>query len=114
MLPTLVPFWSPPQLRLSQYSPIVHDGSDFEVIPPVLLRPHLPTVGLIGESTEQLGTVDVVVAEDGRVEQVRLVRTNAERRFYDSMILAAVKSWRFRPASRSGQPVRYRVQITLS
>ncbi len=113
MLPTLLPSWSPPELRLPQVSTLIHDRGNFDVIPPVLLRPHLPAVG-VGVPGAQLGAVEVVVAEDGRVEQVRLVRTSAERRYYDAMILAAVKAWVFRPARRSGQPIRYRLQIPLT
>lgn len=106
--------WSPPELRPMQYSSVIHDHSDAGVIPPVLLRPHLPSVGTVGGPGWEFGAVEVIVSEDGRVEQVRLVSTSAERRYYDAMILAAIKAWVFRPASRSGQPVRYRLSIQLT
>ncbi len=104
----------PPAPNLVQDSTRIHDRSDPDVIPPALLRPHLPTLGLVGLAEAQLGAVEVVVAGDGRVDLVRLVMTTAERRYYDVMILAAVKAWVFRPATRNGQPVRYRVQIPLT
>jgi len=114
LLPTRVPAWKPPDFTLPEDFAFVFAPGDPDVVPPVLVRPHLPTVGSVGLPSDQLGTVEVVVGSDGRVEQVRLVRTTAERRYYDAMILAAVKAWVFRPASRSGDAVRYRLLIPLT
>ncbi len=106
--------WSAPRLELPADVTRTFNRGDADVEPPVLVRPHLPTRESVGLPRDQAGTVEVVVTPDGRVETVRLLRTTAERRYYDTMILAAVKAWIFRPASRSGQPVRYRLQITLT
>jgi TonB family protein len=112
--PTRALPWTPPDLMLPLDLESVFTGHDSDVVPPVLMRPHLPRVESMGLPSDQLGTVEVVVGEDGRVDQVRLVRTTAERRYYDAMILAAVKAWVFRPAIRSGRPVRYRLGIPLT
>jgi TonB family protein len=114
LLPTRVPAWKPPEFTLPEDFAFVFAPGDPDVVPPVLVRPHLPTVGSVGLPSDRLGTVEVVVGSDGRVEHVRLVRTSAERRYYDAMILAAIKAWVFRPASRSGDAVRYRLLIPLT
>jgi len=56
--------------------------------------------------------MEVIVGEDGSVERVRLV--SAARRMTDMMLLSGAKSWRFAPALRDGQPVRYRITINWS
>jgi hypothetical protein len=103
-----------PLTGLPRYSTIIYDQRNADVIPATLLRPHLPTISSPGVPKGRLGKLEVLVGEDGRVERVHLVATTVERRYYDAMILAAVKAWIFRPASRGGQPVRYRVQIPLT
>jgi TonB family protein len=92
----------------------VYDRRDDDVTPAMLLRPHLPTVTPTDAARKGLSVLEAVISADGQVEQVRLVRTTPERRYYDSMLLAAVKAWVFQPASRQGQPVRYRVRIPLT
>lgn len=91
----------------------IYDYGDTDVRPAALLRPRVPTVP-VGIPAGQYGLMEVLIAEDGRVEQVRLVATTIERRYYDAMMLAAVKAWVFRPAQRDGQPVRYRLRVPLS
>ena len=87
---------------------------DADVQPPRLVRPHLPSAESVGLPRGQFGAVEVVVGVNGQVEQVRLVSTSAERRYYDIMILPAIKAWIFRPAIRSGYPVKYRLTIPLT
>ena len=48
----------------------------------------------------------VVVNEEGKVLSATLVKSVHER--YDEPLLEAAKSWTFKPALRSGVPVRYR------
>jgi outer membrane biosynthesis protein TonB len=50
--------------------------------------------------------MEIVVSATGEVERVRLV--NGPTRMPDMMLLSAAKSWRFRPALKDGEPVRYR------
>jgi outer membrane biosynthesis protein TonB len=58
---------------------------------------------------------EVVVTDDGNVESVRA--SNAPQSIGETLqmtgILSAAKSWRFRPAEKDGQSVRYRLQIWL-
>ena len=51
--------------------------------------------------------------ERGGVESVIL--TEPLERTYDSLVLAATKTWTYQPALRNGTPVKYRkrIQVTL-
>jgi hypothetical protein len=92
---------------------LVYDRADGDVVPAMLLRPRLPSASQPNALAVARSVLDVVIAPSGQVEQVRLVRTTPERRYYDMMLLPAVKAWVFQPASLHGQPVRYRVFIPL-
>ena len=65
-------------------------------------------------STVYRGMLEVVIDERGGVESVLLRRTVAP--FYDQSLIAAAKHWRFRPAQKNGQAVKYRkvYEITLT
>jgi TonB family protein len=52
------------------------------------------------------GLVEVVINEDGRVESAVIRKSVSEA--YDALLLAATTNWRFQPATRNGEPVRYR------
>jgi TonB family protein len=82
------------------------------VEPAVLIRPHLPSRPPAHTSSEEIGILDIVVSATGAVEQVRLISTS--NRYQDRMIVAAAKAWRFEPAMKDGQPVRYRTQIRIT
>jgi TonB family protein len=100
-----------PALRESH---AVYDAGASEVIAATLVRPQLPAVDIPGLAGNRLGSVMIVVDPQGRVEQVRLLKTTPERRYYDAMILAAIKAWTFKPATRAGQAVRYRLVLPLT
>ena len=51
-------------------------------------------------------------APEGGVERVRL--TSKPRRLVDVMELSAAKAWKFDPALKDGQPVRYRFELVTS
>jgi hypothetical protein len=89
-------------------------GADADgVEPPVLVRPHLPSQPSATTDGEQLGVLELVVSQMGVVEHVRLI--SPENRYHDRMIVAAAKTWRFRPAVKDGAPVRSltRIRVTL-
>lgn len=88
---------------------VVYTNADVNVEPPQMVYPHLPRVPLPGP---EVNSMEVIVGEDGSVERVRLV--SAARRMTDMMLLSGAKSWRFAPALRDGQPVRYRITINWS
>jgi protein TonB len=49
-------------------------------------------------------TVQAVIGLDGGVESVEILRTS--NALFDDAALAAVKQWRYRPATMNGVPVR--------
>ncbi len=91
-------------------APVVYGSGDFDVTPPALLAPQLPTLPE-GISDEQVSTIDLVIDAEGNVESARL---NLPLKRWDHvMLLSAVKTWRFRPATRAGSPVSYRTSIRI-
>jgi hypothetical protein len=87
----------------------VYTVSDPEVKPPLMLYPTLPPVLSINGDTNSM---EVVVSRDGNVERVRLI--SVAKRMTDMMLLSGAKTWRFQPASLSGEPVRYRMVVSWS
>jgi hypothetical protein len=79
-----------------------------EVQPPRLSRQQLPRQPEPGSDT---GYFDVTVSASGDVEQLKLI--SPMQRFQERMLMAAAKAWTFKPATRYGQPVRYRMRIAI-
>jgi hypothetical protein len=52
--------------------------------------------------------MEVIVAPDGTAEKVRMLGVV---RLSDATILSQVKAWKFAPAMRAGEPVRYRMLL---
>jgi len=89
----------------------VYSIADSSVDPPVLSFPQLiPQVVGPGASSSVLNRMVVVVSAEGTVERVQLVEGPA--RMPDMMMLSGVKTWRFTPAFKDGEPVRYRTVIS--
>jgi periplasmic protein TonB len=84
--------------------------ADAGVEPPVLIYPQLPSDPQPAPPASA-PHFELLVNERGEVDQVRL-RTS-DVRFQDRMMVSAAKAWRFRPAMRDGQPVRYRVRVPI-
>jgi hypothetical protein len=82
------------------------------VAPPMLVSPRVPTIPASGAAASAAPEVDVVVAASGEVESVKLVA--GQTTALSGMQISAVKAWRFAPATRNGQPVRYRLRVRLS
>ena len=58
------------------------------------------------------GQLDILVLEDGTVGEVRL-RPDSNR-LQDRMLISAAKAWRFRPATRAGRPVKFRLLVPIT
>jgi hypothetical protein len=91
-----------------QESAGTYDGRDADVTPPVPLSREAagPPAGAPS------ATYDVVVDASGSVQQIRLVTGDGGMR--ESMMRAHIKSWKFSPATRNGQPVRYRMRVRVA
>jgi hypothetical protein len=90
----------------------IYSSADRDVEPPVPIQPKIPTALPADEREENLTVVDLIISDDGQVESLRLVRP--ARGVRETMILSAVKAWRFQPALRNAQPVRYSKRVWLS
>jgi TonB family protein len=107
--PAAAPVAAPP----SRPSPLrVYTADDGNVMPPSTLTQVLPVYpGQV--LIPRTGKIEVVIGENGVVESAAV--TGSLSAAYDRMALAATKSWRYKPATIDGMPVKYRkvVQITL-
>ena len=101
--------------ELAAANRVVYAALDANVTPPVELERKLPTWNPPSEQSWRWfrGIVEVIVDERGAVESARLAESLAD--FYDAGLLEAARGWRFKPALRAGQPVKYRklVEITM-
>jgi hypothetical protein len=85
--------------------------ADLEVEPAALVRPQMPSPHApFGDKRDSV--FDLVIDQNGRVEQVRLV--SPANRFNDRMLIAAAKAWQFLPATKKGLPVRYKLQLRIA
>jgi hypothetical protein len=91
----------------------VFTKQDADVAPPVMHYPQLtPPLRGSPSRTPAVNRVEVVVASDGTVERVRFVE--GPIRMLDVMLVSSVKNWRFAPARKDGEPVRYQTVISWS
>ncbi len=90
----------------------VYRAGNPQVTPAVLIRPHLPHSPPPDVPEEHIGTLEFVVAESGAVEHVHLV--SPANRYQERMLVAAAKTWQFRPATRDGRPVRFRIKLRVT
>jgi hypothetical protein len=85
----------------------LYSAADTDVVPPI------PPIGSplrpwrVGNSGRGL-VMEVTVAHDGSVEKVQML---SAARLSDAQLLSHIKSWRFAPAVRDGEPVRYRLLL---
>jgi protein TonB len=61
---------------------------------------------------EGVVVVEAIISKDGRVEQVRVIK-DLPMGLGDEAI-AAVKKWRFKPATLNGQPVEVIFNLTVN
>lgn len=91
----------------------VYSQTDPDVTPPAPIDRQLLDSPPSG--SQQFVALDIVVDETGRVETATLVGRPASMR--EAMLatghLSAAKTWRFRPASRDGEAVKYRRRVWL-
>ena len=92
----------------------VFDGRDVGVTPPLVRHVRLrhASLPLSHVGSGQSGLVEVVFSASGAVESAKFI-TNPLN-IHESMLLSAVKTWRFRPARRNGHAIRYRLQVPIS
>ncbi len=107
------PVPAPPPPVAPAPAEVVYDAQSPGVVPPAVLVQSVPSppaeVRLTGRSS---GVYEVIIDEQGRVESV-VVRTSIQAA-YDRDLIAATAQWRYQPALKDGQPVKFRKMIEVS
>jgi TonB family protein len=104
--PVQTPVMPPPPA-----APRIYTAVDGNVNPPVVLQQDLPPYP--GQLIiPRQGMIDVVIDETGIVQAATI--TQSVTRQYDALALAAAKTWRYRPATLNGVPVRYRKAVQIN
>ena len=89
----------------------VYTGEDRNVIPPGVIIQTLPLFpGTV--IAPRTGALEVLIDESGQVESA--VMTASVTSGYDRLVLAATRTWRFKPATVNGVPVKYRKLVQIN
>ena len=85
--------------------------TDADVVPPStisqMLPPFPPQIGAAAP-----GLLEIVIDESGSVVSATMkVSVNP---YYDGKALEAARSWKYRPATLKGEPVRYRKSVQVA
>jgi protein TonB len=91
----------------------IYDTDAPGLVPPVSVWPKLPSEPPPGVRLEDLPLLELVISKTGEVESVKLLSTRSGS-VRTSMMLSAVKAWRFEPATKEGRPVRYRHRLRVT
>jgi hypothetical protein len=93
----------------------LYDHSAVDVVPPVTVRQEIPQIPreLMRTmlSTVKTATLELVIDENGNVE--RAAMRDELNPIYDRLVIAAAKTWKYRPATKGGTPVRYQKLISI-
>jgi TonB family protein len=104
----------PPARPAEPPAPQIYTGSEPGVVPPVTIRQEMPLVpGSIMTTVRERGLLEIVIDEQGRV--VSMALRSRVHPVYDSLLLTAVRDWKYRPATVKGKPVQFRklIQFTV-
>jgi hypothetical protein len=85
----------------------VYTVGDEGVLPPIALSRQMPVGPPPGLTRQMVGTLDLLINQEGTVEVVRLY--TPLNRYHERMIVSAAKAWRYKPASKEGRPVKFRL-----
>lgn len=90
----------------------IYSAQDADVVPPSAIRQGLPEYDKRLGTTPGRGSLEVVIDESGNVDQV-LLRGSVHPK-YDELALAAAQTWRYKPATLRGVPVKYSKSIAIA
>ena len=89
----------------------VYTMMDANVVPPLAIAQELPKYP--GDVlVPRTGQIELVINEAGVVETASIKQSVTPK--YDEMELAAARTWRYRPATMNGMPVKYRKIISVT
>jgi len=95
-------------------APSIYGPDNADVVRPVPISRAMPTwqpSNPMEQKLEFKGYLDLVIDESGRVTAATLIKSIHPR--YDSVLLQSVKNWKFRPATKDGQPVKYMYRMSI-
>jgi tetratricopeptide (TPR) repeat protein len=98
----------------STSAPAVYSSLDKDVSPPLELERKTPAWNPpdpVTRKTTFQGLLEVVIDEQGRVESAVLKKPIFA--FYNALLLASTRQWRFQPAMRNGIAVKYRKEFEI-
>ena len=94
----------------------VYSAGDEGVVPPITVSqpaPYVPPPLLdLVRRIRRSGIIDVVIDEHGSVQDVS-VRQSVNSA-YDILVVAAARTWKYRPATRDGVPVRFVKSVVVN
>jgi hypothetical protein len=90
----------------------IYSAENLDVVPPTPVHAKLPSDPPPGVRSDSLPLLELVIAPSGEVESARMLTPSPD--VTASMMVSAVKAWRFRPAMQNGRPVRYRLLLRLT
>jgi hypothetical protein len=93
----------------------IYKSDDRDIVPPKVVYPQ-SLIPSTGARREDVLILEIILNESGRVDSAKAL--DFPRNLGESLILtnalAATKTWRFHPALKDGQPVRYRELIAVA
>jgi TonB family protein len=96
--------------------PVVYSAGDTNVIGPQAIRQQVPaipySVARSIASGQSTGILEVLIDEKGEVESA--IMREPVNPIFDATVLAAARTWRYRPATKDGKPVKYVKRIGVS
>jgi hypothetical protein len=91
---------------------VLYSSADSGVAPPVAVKRQMPEwPPQPATERERHGQVELRINEKGEVVYATLRRATIDA--YDRAFMANLQSWRFKPAIRDGQAVRYRLLVDV-
>jgi TonB family protein len=109
--PPLLPVVAPVLTPAPPAAPRVYSGGESGLVLPAIVSQTLPPFP--GQVViPRNGKLEVVIDELGTVESA--VITGPVSPNYDAMVLSATRSWRYKPASVNGVPVKFRKTVQIN
>jgi hypothetical protein len=90
----------------------IYTNRDQGVIEPVARGPFLPPPPPPGMPESDMAVLDVLIDARGVVESAHLA--SPRNQFRARWFVAAAKAWRFQPATKDGQPVKYLKRVFIA
>lgn len=95
-------------------TPVMYSAANPDVVPPVPVSRDTPPWrprNTLEARREYPGVLALVIDDKGEVTSAALVKS--VHRDYDDALLKKARTWKFRPATKGGTPVAYRMEIAI-